>query len=73
MICTSYNCKKTILWKCLEKADVYVYKVNETKQAFYQITANDQIDRILDNKEIFSKEDLEVITPPEYTAARSVH
>ena len=66
--------KRNPLWTCVNKAEAFVYKVTETRRAFYLITNNTQLDKLLTNesKRNFDKEGLEIITPHEYVAARTV-
>ena len=66
--------KRPKLFQAFEKSHAYVYKVTESREAFYAIADNENADLILDpeNQKYFGEVGLRALTPPEYTAARTV-
>ena len=66
--------KKDIVWKGLHKAKAFVYKVVQSKEAFYLITDNEQAELILKDhvKQFWRENGLGVQTPPELVALRTV-
>ena len=66
--------KKDALWRGLHKAKAYVYKMIETKEAFFLVTDSEQAELILkDNvREFLREKGLEVQTPPEHIVMRTV-
>ena len=51
-----------------------VYKVTESKDAFFLVTDGSQMDQLLtnENKQIFKSHGFELQNPPEFSAARTV-
>ena len=66
--------KRDIVWKGLHKAKAFVYKVVQSKEAFYLVTDNDQAELILKDhiREFWREKGLEVQTPPELVASRTI-
>ena len=66
--------KKDALWSCISKAGAYTYKITETWYFFYLITDNTQADLLLtpESKQEFVNAGLEIQTPAEYTASKTV-
>ena len=66
--------KRNAMWSCVAKAQAFIYKMSETRHAFHLITENSQLDLLLteESRETFKREGLEITTPPEYAATRTV-
>ena len=66
--------KRAALWKCVDRAEAYIYKLVESCHNFNLITDDSQMDLLLadKSKEFFLKEGLEIVTPREYVAKRTV-
>ena len=66
--------KKETVWKGLHQAKAFVYKVVQSKDAFYLITDNEQAELILKDhvKQFWRENGLEVQTPLELVASRTV-
>ena len=66
--------KRDIVWKGLHKAMAFVYKVVQSKEAFYLVTDNEQAELILKDhiREFWREKGLEVQTPPELVASRTI-
>ena len=66
--------KKPSVVQCIAKADALVFRVIEPRDAFFLITDNENMDRLLQekSKKLFFEKGLEIQTPPEYVAARTI-
>ena len=62
------------LWSVLEKINIYMFKVIDTKDAFILVTDNSQMEKVLDpvSRRAFDESGFEVLTPLEYNAARTL-
>ena len=66
--------KKPCLVKCICNADASINKIVESKEAFFLITDNLNMDILLgeDSRARFASKGLEIQFPPEYEAARTI-
>ena len=66
--------KKPYLVKCICDADASINKIVESKEAFFLITDNLNMDILLgeDSRARFASKGLEIQFPPEYEAARTI-
>ena len=66
--------KKEALWQGLNKAEAYVYKMLQAKEAFFLVTDGEQAERILkpEIRDFLKGKGLEIQVPPEYMAMRTV-
>ena len=66
--------KKEALWQDLHKAEAYVYKMVQAKEAFFLVTDGEQAKRVLkpEIREFLKEKGLEIQVPPEYIAMRTV-
>ena len=66
--------KKTLVVQCIAETKALVYRVIESREAFFLITDNENMDRLLQEKSktLFLDKGLEIQIPPEYEAARTV-
>ena len=66
--------KKQFAWEGLHKAKAFVYKVVQSKEAFYLITDNEQAELILRDhiREFWREKGLEAQMPPELVASRAI-
>ena len=66
--------KKPCLIKCICDAEAYINKIVESKEAFFLITGNLNMDILLseDSRQRFASNGLDIQFPPEYEAARTV-
>ena len=66
--------KKEALWQSLHRAEAYVYKMLQSKEAFFLVTDGEPAEGILkpEIRDFLKEKDLEVQVPPEYVAMRTV-
>ena len=66
--------KKPSVVHCIAKAEALVFRIVESRDAFFLIVDNENMDHLLRDKsiELFTDKGLEIQTPPEYEAARTV-
>ena len=65
--------KRDNLWYCLNKAESFVYKVVESREAFVLITEIKEADKLLTDeiRTLFRQKGLEIKTPPEHKISRT--
>ena len=60
--------------QCIAEADALAFRVIESRDAFFLITDNKNMDCLLQekSKRLFLEKGLDIQTPPEYVVARTV-
>jgi len=66
--------RRAKLWQCFGQAKVTVYKVDDTKNAFFAIANDETIEKLMSThcKAIFQNHQFEIQDPPEYNAMKTI-
>ena len=66
--------KREVLWQGLRKAKAFVYKIAQSREAFWLITDGEQAELILKDsiRDFYKERGLEVQIPPEYDSMRTL-